>query len=65
MTVLAKIKYDKLQASAMVVLEVFEKACRSIPGHSQPLETLGVAPTLDEAEQDWKRLQAAKQNYDS
>jgi hypothetical protein len=64
MTVLAKIKYDRLQAAAEVVLEVFEKACRFIPGHSQPLETLSVSPSLDEVEKDWKKLQKAKEDYD-
>jgi energy-coupling factor transporter ATP-binding protein EcfA2 len=64
MTVLAKIRYDRLQAAAEVVLEVFERACRFIPGHSQPLETLSVSPTLDEVEKDWKKLQKAKDDYD-
>jgi wobble nucleotide-excising tRNase len=65
MTVLAKIKYDKLQPAAEATLDVFEKACRFIPGHSQPLETLSIAPTLDEAEKDWNKLLEAKKEYDS
>jgi energy-coupling factor transporter ATP-binding protein EcfA2 len=64
MTVLAKIKYDRLEPAARIILEIFEKACRYIPGHSQPLETLGVVPTLAEVEQDWKKLQQAKDEYD-
>jgi energy-coupling factor transporter ATP-binding protein EcfA2 len=65
MTVLAKIKYDRLQVAAEVALEVFEKACRFIPGHSQPIETLSVFPTLEEVERDWAKLQKAKADYDS
>ncbi len=65
MTVLDRIKYDKLQPAAKVALEVFEKACRFIPGHSQPLETLSIAPTLAEAEKDWNKLIEAKKIYDS
>ena len=64
MTVLAKIKYDRLEPAARLILEIFEKSCRYIPGHSQPLETLGVVPTLVEVEQDWKKLQQAKDEYD-
>jgi hypothetical protein len=64
MTVLDKIKYDKLEPAAKAALEVFEKACRFIPGHSQPLETLSIAPTLEEAEKDWNKLLKAKTEYD-
>jgi hypothetical protein len=32
-------------------------------GHSQPLETLGVRPTLEELEQDWAELQSALDKY--
>jgi energy-coupling factor transporter ATP-binding protein EcfA2 len=65
MTVLGRIKYDKLQPAANVTLEVFERACRYIPGHSQPLETLSIVPTLAEAEKDWNKLLEAKKIYDS
>ena len=63
MTMLSKIKTEALPAAIEVVTEVFEKACRHIDGHSQPLATLAVAPTLDGLEQDWLRLTDARKTY--
>ena len=44
--------------------EVFEDACRYIDGHSQPLVTLGVSPTLAGLEQHWAELQELKKVND-
>ena len=63
MTVLPNIKADALPAATTVVTRVFEDACRYIPGHSQPLATLGVAPTLPGLEAHWKELQEARKAY--
>lgn len=63
MTVLGNIKADALPAATAVVTRIFEDACRYIPGHSQPLATLGVAPTLPGLEAHWKDLQEARKAY--
>jgi hypothetical protein len=60
---LERINAGRLQDAIDVILPVFKKACRYIPGHSQPTETLGVRPTILELKEDWKRLQAAHKHY--
>jgi ABC-type transport system involved in cytochrome c biogenesis ATPase subunit len=60
MTMLAKINTEKLGDIIPKVTEVFEDACRYIDGHSQPLITLGVSPTLAGLEQHWAELQELK-----
>lgn len=64
MTRLANIKTDKLGEIIPKVTEIFEEACRYIDGHSQPLVTLGVSPTLAGLEQHWAELQELKKAYD-
>lgn len=63
MTTLKNIRPRALPAATEVVTRVFEEACRYIPGHSQPLPTLGVAPTLTELESHWMELQEARKVY--
>lgn len=63
MTKLPQIKGDHLQTAIGVILPTFEKACRVMEGHSQPLETLAIRPTLDDLERDWKELQGALKAY--
>jgi hypothetical protein len=63
MTRLATIKADRLDAAISVIDPIFIKACRIMDGHSQPLETLSVRPTLAELEKDWADLQAARAAY--
>ena len=46
------------------ITEVFDAACRYIDGHSQPLPTLGVAPTLSGLETHWQELQDLKKRHD-
>lgn len=60
MTRLASINTEKLPELISTVTEVFERACRFIDGHSQPLVTLGVSPTLEGLEEDWATLQECK-----
>jgi len=63
MTVLPNIKTNALPAAIEVVTRVFEDACRYIAGHSQPLITLGVAPTLPMLESHWSELQECRRTY--
>jgi len=64
MTTLANIKLDTLGDIIPKVIEVFEAACRYIDGHSQPLVTLSVSPTLAGLEQHWAQLQELKKVND-
>jgi hypothetical protein len=63
MTALSKIKGEHLAVAVSKIVPIFEKACRVMEGHSQPLETLAVRPSLSELKQDWQDLQAARQEY--
>lgn len=63
MTNLPKIKADALPAAIETVNRIFEDACRYIDGHSQPLPTLGVSPTLGGLETHWAELAAARTAY--
>jgi len=63
MTCLEKIKPQALPAAITEVTRVFEKACRYITSHSQPLEVLNVRPTLEELVDDWDKLQKAREVY--
>ena len=63
MTKLQKIKANQLPAAVAVITPIFEKACRYIASHSQPLETLNVRPSLDEFKKDWADVQAAREAY--
>lgn len=63
MTTLNSIKAVALPGASKVVTRIFEDACRYIPGHSQPLPTLGISPTLPGLEAHWKELQDARKSY--
>ena len=63
MTSLGRIKAQKLDHTSQTVTSVFEDACRHIEAHSQPLTTLGVAPKLADLENDWKKLQKCRSEY--
>lgn len=63
MTNLPKIKTDALPAATETVNRIFEEACRYIDGHSQPLPTLGVSPTLTSLEGHWAELTSARTAY--
>jgi recombinational DNA repair ATPase RecF len=62
---LERIKPERLSAAIAVILPIYERACRYIPGHSQPIETLDVRPSLEEIEADWEKLQDAHKLYGS
>lgn len=63
MTGLPQIRVDRLAEVTAVITPVFDKACRIMEGHSQPLETLSVRPTLEDLEREWAELQAARAAY--
>ena len=63
MTSLVKIKAAALPAAIEVIDKVFADACRYIDGHSQPLVTLDVPPTVAGLEADWKRVTDARKAY--
>lgn len=63
MTALPNIKTAALPAAIETVNRVFEEACRYIDGHSQPLPTLNVSPTLAGLEAHWAELSEARAAY--
>ena len=65
MTTLPSINGGKLDIIGPKVAAIFELACRYIDGHSQPLATLGVSPTLTGVEQHWAELQELKRANES
>lgn len=60
MTKLDKIKAEKLQESVAAIVPVYEKSCRYIASHSQPLETQGIRPKLDELKKDLETVLNAR-----
>lgn len=64
MTRLSKMKPITLASIIPTIVSIYEEACRYILGHSQPLVTLGVSPTLTGLEEHWDRLQECKTKYD-
>ena len=63
MTSLERINVSKLGDTIKTVTTVFGDACRYIDAHSQPLATLGVAPTLSQLQDDWDKLQKCRSEY--
>jgi hypothetical protein len=63
LTTLDQIKPEALKAATAVIVPIYERACRAIEAHSQPLETLNVRPTLEGLRNDWDVLQKALKDY--
>lgn len=63
LTRLPNIDGERLDNAKQVIYPLYEKACRIMDGHSQPLETLSVRPKLDEFEAEWVQIQAARKAY--
>lgn len=63
MTNLDKIKFGALEAASRETLRIFDKCCRIMEAHSQPLETLNIRPSLAELKQDWQDAQSALDEY--
>lgn len=63
MTKLDKINVGKIQESVAAIMPVFEKSCRYIASHSQPPETQGIRPTLDELKADYTTVLKAREPH--
>lgn len=60
---LSSIKTDKLDEAIEQVNSMFDRACRYMGGHSQPLEQLSVRPTLKELMTDWEAMQELRKSF--
>jgi hypothetical protein len=65
MTNLPKIKFGALPVAIETVNRIFEESCRYIDGHSRPLPSLGVSPTLAGLEAHWLELTQARTAYNA
>lgn len=63
MTKLPNIKFERLREASEAIFVVFEKCCRYIASHSQPLETLNVRPSMSDLQADWKAVEDAMKKY--
>ena len=63
MTNLDRIKVSILDTTIETVSSIFSDACGYIDAHSQPLPTLGVAPTLPQLQDDWGKLKECRSAY--
>jgi energy-coupling factor transporter ATP-binding protein EcfA2 len=63
MTKLDQINVGKLQEGMAAIMPVFEKCCRYIASHSQPPETQGIRPTLDELKADHDTVLKAREPH--
>jgi hypothetical protein len=60
---LSKVRPDLLENAIVVIEDLFNRACRYIPDHSQPLPTLSARPSLADAEADWAKAQEVVVGY--
>lgn len=60
---LLRLRFDDLGEASSTVNEIFDRCCRFIGAHKQPLETLNVRPTLEQLEKDWKVLQTVHSEF--
>ncbi len=60
---LTKVKPERMADAIATASEVFETACRYMPGHSQPLARLAKRASLAEAQADWKKCEDALKTY--
>jgi hypothetical protein len=65
MTKLGQINIAELHGSMAAIIPVFDKSCRYIASHSQPLETQGIRPTLDELKADYSGVLKAREPHKS
>jgi energy-coupling factor transporter ATP-binding protein EcfA2 len=63
MTKAEKINVGDFQESLAEIIPVFDKACRYIASHSQPMETQGIRPTLDELKVDYGKVLKAREPH--
>lgn len=65
LTTLNQIKPDALKVATDAIVPVYERSCRAIEAHSQPLETLNVRPTIENLRKDWEAVQKALKAYET
>ena len=63
MTRLDKIAIAELPESVASIVRIFDKCCRYIASHSQPIETQGIRPTLDELKTDFAAVLIARKPH--
>jgi len=63
MTKLSQIKLDGFKETIAAIIPIFDKCCRYIASHSQPIETQGIRPTLDELKADFAAVQEAREPH--
>jgi cation transport regulator ChaC/energy-coupling factor transporter ATP-binding protein EcfA2 len=63
MTRLDKINVGKLQESVAAIVPIYDKSCRYVASHSQPPETQGIRPTLDELKADYETILKAREPH--
>ncbi len=63
LTRLPAIDGARLDKAKKTIYPLYEKACRIMDGHSQPLETLSIRPKLDEFDAEWTEIQQARKEY--
>lgn len=54
---LRDIKVSELPGAIERLTDVYDRCCRFIGSHKQPIETLNVRPTLEPLEDDWRTIQ--------
>ena len=60
---LDKIKLERFDAARSVLIPLFDRCSRFMPGHSQSIEQLNIKPGLEEFEKDWDSAQKARAAY--
>jgi len=60
---LRAIKVAELPLAIEKVNDIFDRCCRFIGSHKQPLETLSVRPTLEGFEKDWGAIQEIHKTF--
>lgn len=64
-TKLGQIRADRLKKAIDAIVPVYDRSCRAIEGHSQPLETLNTRPSLVDLKKDWTTVQEALTAYEA
>ena len=60
---LRDVRPARMPAAINAIDQLYNKACRNMPDHSQPLPTLSTRPTLTDAQADWSTALAAVRAY--
>lgn len=63
MTKLSAIKGAEIAPIAAQIDPIFDKACRYMGGHSQPIEQLNVRPSIDELQKDAETLVQLRERF--